>query len=129
MLEAMCDARFAVLMVARRHPSAGLIVTDMVREIDLWLVNEGLEISFSEGRIFAARYFGLDSFAMTTGVAIPLESSLLGHAMDFAPHLLRKPLNEAIEHRRFAEALYRAAVAEGGTARIMTIDVTAGDAA
>ena len=104
MLEAMCNARFALLMVVRCHPSAGLIVTDMVREIDLWLVNEGLEISFSEGSVFATRYFGLDGFAMTTGVAIPLESSLLGRAMDFAPHLLRKPLDEAIEHRHFAEA-------------------------
>ena len=66
---------------------------------------------------------------MSAGAAIPLESSLLGYAMDLAPHLLRKPLDEAIEHRRFAEALYRAAIAEGVTARIMTIDVTADDAA
>ena len=128
-LEAMCNARFALLMVARRHPSAGLIVTDMVREIDLWLVDEGLEISFPKGRIFATRYFAPDGFAMTAGAAIPLESSLLGHAMDLAPHLLRKSLEEAIEHRRFAEALYRAAIAEGVTARIVTIDVTADDAA
>jgi hypothetical protein len=116
-------------MVARRHPSAGLIVTDLVREIDLWLVDEGLEISFPKGRIFATRYFAPDGFAMTAGAAIPLESSLLGHAMDLAPHLLRKSLEEAIEHRRFAEALYRAAIAEGVTARIVTIDVTADDAA
>jgi hypothetical protein len=64
-----------------------------------------------------------------TSAGIPLEPSLLGRAMDFAPHLLRKPLGEAIEHRHFAEALYRAAIADGVTARIMTIDVTAGDAA
>ena len=93
-------------MVARRHPSAGLIVTDMVREIDLWLVDEGLEISFPKGRIFATRYFAPDGFAMTAGAAIPLESSLLGRAMDLAPNLLRKPLDEAIKHRRFAEALF-----------------------
>ena len=57
MLEAMCNARFALLSVERRHSSAGLILTDVVREIDLWLMDEGLEISLSEGSKFATRYF------------------------------------------------------------------------
>ena len=34
-LEAMCNARFAILSVERRHPSAGLIVTDILRKIEL----------------------------------------------------------------------------------------------
>ena len=45
MLEAMRNARFAVVLVRRRHPSVGLIVTDLFRNIELWLVDEGLEIS------------------------------------------------------------------------------------
>ena len=53
----MCNARFALLSVERRHSSAGLILTDVVREIDLWLMDEGLEISLSEGSEFATRYF------------------------------------------------------------------------
>ena len=39
MLEAMCNARFAIVVVRRRHPSAGLIVTDLFRNIDLWLMD------------------------------------------------------------------------------------------
>jgi hypothetical protein len=126
-LEAMCDARFALLSVERRHPSAGLILTDVVREIDLWLMDEGLEISFSEGSVFATRYFVLDDFAMKSGP--PLDRSLPRHTIELAPQLLRKSLGQAIEDRRFAEALYRAAIADGVTARIITVDVTAGNVA
>jgi len=45
MLQAMCNARFAIVVVRRRHPSAGLIVTDLFRKVDLWLMDEGLELS------------------------------------------------------------------------------------
>jgi hypothetical protein len=55
-LEATCNARFAVVLVQRPHQSAGLIVTDLFRKIDLWLVDEGLETSLPEGSAFATRY-------------------------------------------------------------------------
>ena len=40
-LEAMRNARFAVVLVQGRHQAAGLTVTDVFRKIDLWLVDEG----------------------------------------------------------------------------------------
>lgn len=112
-LEAMCNARFAIVLVKRRHQAAGLIVTDIFRKIELWLVDEGLEISLPEGSAFATRYYTPDRFSMTAGVGMPVDLELLASAVDAAPQLQRKSHAEAIEDRRFAEAVYRAAVADG----------------
>ena len=112
-LEAMCNARFSVVSVERRHPVAGLIVTDEFQDIDLWLLDEGLEVSMRTGARFATRYFAPDRFAMTAGVFVPFGDDMLETVVDFAPQLLRKSPEEAIKDRRFAEAVYRAALADG----------------
>jgi hypothetical protein len=112
-LEAMRNARFAVVSVERLHQSAGVIVVDLFRNIELWLVDEGLERSLSVGTAFATRYYALDGFIMTAGVAVPVDDDLMISALASAPRLLRKSQAEAIEDRRFAEAVYRAAIADG----------------
>lgn len=112
-LEAMCNARFSVLMVQRKHPVAGLIVTDHFRDIELWLVDEGLETSLPEGTAFATRYTAPDRFVMTTGVGVPVGRDLLTEALDSVPQLQRKSPIQVIEDRRFAEAVYRTAIAGG----------------
>jgi hypothetical protein len=113
MLEAMCNARFAVVLVRQQHPSAGLIVTDLFRKSELWLMDEGLEISLPVGTAFATRYYAPDRFVMTAGVGMPVDLALLTSAVESSPQLLRRSRAEAIEDRRFAEAVYRAAIADG----------------
>jgi hypothetical protein len=39
----MRRVRFSIIIFARRHPVAGLIVKDLFRRVELWLVDEGLE--------------------------------------------------------------------------------------
>lgn len=112
-LGAMCNARFAVVLVLRRHQAAGLIVTDLFRNVELWLVDEGLEISLPEGTMFATRYYTPEGFAMTAGVGMPVDLALLKSALKSVPQLQRRSHAEAIDDRRFAEAVYRAAVADG----------------
>ncbi len=112
-LEAMCKARFAVVLVLRRHQAAGLIVTDLFRNVELWLVDEGLEISLPEGTMFATRCYTPEGFAMTTGAGMPVDLVLLERALKSVPQLLRRSHAEAIDDRRFAEAVYRAAIADG----------------
>ena len=65
-------ARWSLAGARRRHPVAGLIVKDLFRDIDLWLVDEGLEISLPAGTAFATLYFAPDRFVMTSGVGVPL---------------------------------------------------------
>lgn len=130
MLEAMCNARFAIVVVRRRHPSAGLIVTDLFRKVDLWLMDEGLELSLPVGTVFATRYFAPDRFVVTAGVGMPVDLDLLTSAIESVPQLLRKPRAEAIDDRRFAEAIYRAAIAAGIMENMTYQDtVDSGDAA
>ena len=65
MLEAMCHARFSVWRIDRRHERAGLIITDVLREAEVWLVDEQLEASAPEGLSFAGRLCQPDDFART----------------------------------------------------------------
>jgi hypothetical protein len=126
-LEAMCNARFAIVVVRRQHPSAGLIVTDLFLKIDLWLMDEGIEVSLPVGTVFATRYFAPDRFVVTAGVGMPVDLDLLTSAIELVPVLLRKPRAETIDDRRFAEAIYRAAIAEGIMENMTYQDPTGSD--
>jgi hypothetical protein len=112
-LEAMRHARFAIVCVERRHDVAGLIVSDLFRGTELWLVDEGLEISLSDGAVLATRLFTPDSFAMTAGVLVPFEIEMLADVLCEAPQLGRKTPTAVADDRRFAEAIYRIALADG----------------
>jgi hypothetical protein len=127
MLEAMRNARFAVLLVRRRNESGGLIVTDLFRGIDLWLVDEGLEASLPDGSAFATRYFAPEPFIMTAGVALPIDRGALTRAIESAPALMRKPPADAIQDRRFAEALYRGAIEDGTMENVRYRDPSGAD--
>ena len=124
MLEAMRQARFAILLARRRHPAVGLIVTDLFREIDLWLIDEGLERSLPIGAAFATRYYSPSNepFVMTAGVAVPVETRALLDVVASVPQLTRKSRIEAMDDRRFAEAIYRGAVENGTAAKTAYVD-------
>jgi hypothetical protein len=77
------------------------------------MVDEGLEISLPAGTAFATRYFAPDRFVMTSGVGVAFDDDLLETVVDSTPLLLRESPAEAIEDRRFAEAVYRAAIGDG----------------
>ena len=101
------------ISIVRRHPIAGLIVKDLFRGVEVWLVDEGLESSLPDGAALATRLFTPEGFAMTAGVLVPLDSELIENAVANTPQLLRKRPDEVIDDRRFAEAIYRAALARG----------------
>ena len=71
MLDAMRHARFSIWRVERRHETAGLVVADVLREAEEWLVDEKLEASAPENMAFAGRICEPDDFAMTCGVVVP----------------------------------------------------------
>jgi hypothetical protein len=112
-LEAMRQAQFAIICVERRHQAAGLIVKDVMRGTEHWLVDEGLEISVADGALIAMRFFTPEEFAMTAGVLIPLDRDLIADALDEMPQLYGKSPATAANDRRFAEAIYRVAHMEG----------------
>ena len=73
-----------------RHPVAGLIVKDLFRGVEVWLVDEGLESSLPDGAALATRLYTPERFAMTAGVLVPLDLELIEDAIAGMPQLLRK---------------------------------------
>ena len=98
--------------VERRH-AAGLIVKDLLRRRELWLVDEGLDGTLPAGAMLAARLFAPDAFSMTVGVIVPFDARLMNNVLAEIPQLLDKSSANLADDRRFAETLYRVAVAEG----------------
>jgi hypothetical protein len=62
-LDAMRNARFSIIGILRRHDVAGLIVEDLFRGVEVWLVDEGLESSLPDGAALATRLCTPEGFA------------------------------------------------------------------
>ena len=117
-LEAMRQARFAVWRVERRHDVAGLIVRDLLRQDEAWLVDEALERSAPEGMALAMRLCTPDAFAMTSGIIVPVDREGMEEVLDEVLLRVRGEPDHVANDRRFATALYRMAVANGLMERI-----------
>jgi hypothetical protein len=73
--------------------------------------------------IFAMRFYTLDCFSMTVGVSIPVSLDLMLDVLESLPRLTLKPPGEAADDPRFAEAIYRAAIAHGVMERVIYQDL------
>jgi hypothetical protein len=112
-LDALRHCRFHIIRVLRRHETAGLIVEDIVSHGELWLMDEGLEMTASEGAAFGTRLLRLDGFHMTAGAAVPLTRDVLEAAIASRPVWLNDDQLRFADDPRFPEALYAAAVRSG----------------
>ena len=112
-LEAMRHARFSVWHIKQRHETAGLIITDVLREAEVWLMDEQLEASASEGLSFAGRLCEPDRFAMSCGVVVPVYREMMEEvALDMLAQRRSDP-ERVSQDPRFAIAIYRAAIDHG----------------
>lgn len=122
MLDAMQAARFSILCIERRHEVAGLIVTDLFRRTEHWLVDIGLESSMPDGSLLATRLYTPDTperFSMTAGVNVPFEPEFIEDLAAELPARLREmPPAAIVDDRRFAETIYRVALAGGVMKRV-----------
>ena len=124
-LEAMQRARFSIISIVRRHPIAGLIVEDLFRGVEVWLVDVGLESSLPDGVALATRLYTPDGFAMTAGVLVPFDIELIEDAIADTPQLLRNRREGLIDDRRFAESIYRVALSSGLMEQVVYQDTIA----
>ena len=126
--EAMRNARFVLGTVERRHKMAGLIIGDALRQTDFWLMDEGLESSLEDGTILATRVFTPDEFSVTCGVMMPIDITIVEDVIaEVRPRLKNHTLEEVCDDRRFAEAIYRTAMAHGVMDEIAFRDPTSED--
>ena len=113
MLEAMRDARFSIWRIEQRHKTAGLIVTDVLREAEEWLIDERLEESASEGMAFAGGLSKPEGFAMTCGTVVPVDRDMIEEVIFDTLAWRRGNPEQVAQDPRFAIAIYRAAIDSG----------------
>jgi hypothetical protein len=112
-LKAMRRARFSVWRVERRHETAGLILRDVMRSEDIWLVDETMEKNPPLGVEIAGRLLRLEGFAMTARIVVPVSLDLLKEVFDRTPAVRLAEGDLLPEDPRFAIGIYRAAVVTG----------------
>jgi hypothetical protein len=112
-LDAMRHARFSVWRVERRHETAGLILRDVMRGEETWLVDETMEKNPPLGVEIAGRLLRPEGFTMTARIVVPVSLDLLKEVFDRTPAVRRAEGDLLAEDPRFAIGIYRAAVATG----------------
>jgi hypothetical protein len=112
-LEAMRHARFSIWRVERRHETAGLILRDLLRDEETWLVDETMERNPPLGVEIAGRLLRPEGFAMTARIVVPVTPDLKKMVFDRTPALRRAEGEVLAGDPRFAIGIYRAAVATG----------------
>ena len=118
-LEAMRHARFSLWRIERRHQTTGLILRDLLRDEETWLVDEAMAKNAPQGVEMAARLLQPDDFAMTARLIVPVIPDLMTlpdlmeEVFTRAPALRRIRGDVLARDPRFAIGIYRAAVAKG----------------
>jgi hypothetical protein len=127
MLDAMRASQFAILLIERRHDTVGLIATDILRNSKVWLLDVGLESSMDDGELIATRLLTPGEFSMTAGVNVPFEIEMLEPICRLLPQRMGNSTPSRIaEDRRFAEAVYKVALASGVMDRLTYLDLPDG---
>jgi hypothetical protein len=86
----------------------------VLRQTDFWLIDQGLESTVENGAVLATRVFTPDEFSVTCGVMMPLDEMILEEVIqEILPRAKKQTLEELADDRRFAETIYRTAMAHG----------------
>jgi len=123
-LAAMRQAQFSLWRIERRHPTTGLILRDLLRDEEIWRIDEALAKSTPPGVAMAARLLQPESFAMTARIIVPIlpdlmpRPDLMDEVLTRAPALKRRQEDDLARDPRFAIGIYRAAVATGARERV-----------
>ena len=118
-LEAMRHARFSLWRIERRHQTTGLILRDLLRDEETWLIDEAMAKNAPQGVEMAARLLQPDDFAMTARLIVPIIPDLMTipelmeEVFTRMPALRRIRGDVLARDPRFAIGTYRAAVATG----------------
>ena len=113
LLEAMRQAQFSLWRVERWHETTGLILRDLLRGGEAWLLDETLAKTAPPGLEFAARLLQPEASAMTARIIVPLVPGLMEQVFARTPVLQRVPAEALAWEPQFAIGIYQAAVATG----------------
>jgi hypothetical protein len=124
MLDAMRRSQFAILLIEQRHDGPGVIATDILRNSKVWLLDVGIESSMKDGELIATRLITPGPFSMSAGATVPFEIEMFEPICRLLPGRMgNSRLNGIAEDRRFAEAVYKVALADGVMDRMAYLDL------
>ena len=92
-LEAMRAACFSILVIDRRHETAGVIANDLFRRTEVWLVDIALEGSVPDGAMMATRLYTAGEFSMTAGVIVPFDIDMIEDSLLCCRAVLAKAIS------------------------------------
>ena len=112
-LDAMCDAKFVLLVVECKHPVAGLVVRNAAGEEKPWLMDEMMEATAEPGHGLAVRLIQPAEFCMTTGTPIPMDRRLLLDVFLALPPTERTDASLDAMTDTVVETIYKTAIRTG----------------
>ena len=122
MLAAALDARFGLWAVEGRHETVGLHINHMMGGEQAWLIDEALEASCPNDRIFAGRLMTVGDFVMTCGVVVPVDEIVVMEACGSMPRWFVTSEADIVQDPRFAIAIFRAVIRTGTMEGVRYID-------
>lgn len=100
-----------------------MIATDILRNSKVWLLDIGIESSIDDGELIATRLITPGPFSMTAGVMVPFEIKMLEPICMLLPQRIgNSKLSRIADDRRFAQAVYNVALADGVMDRVRYLD-------
>jgi hypothetical protein len=118
-LKALCEARFSWFRTVGRRPPFGVLIEDVLRGGELWLLDEGLERTMQPGHFFATRVAPIEDFVMTCGLIVPFDQLM---TLDMEAFLTNKEeqaiLTQQADDRRLPERICKTAIRRGLMERV-----------
>jgi hypothetical protein len=121
-VDALCAARFVLGAIEGPHEVAGLVVTDLLRDAKLQLIDMNLEASWAEPFVFAGHLIAIEGFWMTAGTLVPVEKSDVEDAFDQLPPRRAGASEVLADDPVFAGLVCRAALARGAMDDVMIVE-------
>jgi hypothetical protein len=118
-LQGMRGAKFSMWRVEHHHDQAGVILSDVLRGGEVWLVDEGFASVAKPGWAGAMRLMPVDAFFISCGALVPMDEATMADAVaDRLGWVRTNDLQRVADDPRFAIALYRAAIEHGAMSRV-----------
>ncbi len=118
-LAALRDTRFSLFRVSGKHAEAGIRLDDLLRGGEVWLVDVNLEATARAGAVLAMRLATPDGFAISCGVAVPIDEDTLDEILEFLSDGGEvEDLAPLAEEPLLAQTVYQLALELGLTASV-----------
>lgn len=103
----MAGARFSVFRILRRHDLAGVWVEDVINPAEsIWALDQGLEVSASDGLEIGLRIFDAGDFHAGFGIVAPADPEITDFCAQAVARGNRLPVRHSLAATLYADAIW-----------------------